>query len=129
MTWERVTQSLDCTNDDKLENNSEDQYSHRKILQNGKLDVIKDFKEQFNERIYLRAQRQLLQHGTKKIVDEVLEVNQGSHDLFNNTFFEVETLIIILQNSRTDKQCIEGMWWNRNKNMKCTEQYIVLTMH
>ncbi len=52
-----LPQSLDCTKDGKLESNSEDHYSHRKILWNGKLDVIKDFEEQFKiERIYLSAQ-------------------------------------------------------------------------
>jgi hypothetical protein len=49
-------QSPDCNEDCGLRNNKEDQYSHRKILRNGRLDVIKDLEEQFNENIYLSAQ-------------------------------------------------------------------------
>jgi RNase P/RNase MRP subunit p30 len=48
------------------------------MLQNGKLNIIEDLKEQFNENIYLilieSAQEKMLQHGTKNKVDELLEV-------------------------------------------------------
>ncbi len=44
-----LPQSLNCNDNGRLESNIKDQYSHRKILQNGKLDVMKDLKEQFNE--------------------------------------------------------------------------------
>jgi len=44
-------------------------------LQDGKLDVIEDLEEQFNESIYLSAQEQLLQHGTKNRIDEVIGIN------------------------------------------------------
>jgi hypothetical protein len=69
------------------------------MLQNGKLNIIKDLEEQFNENIYLiptkSAQKKLLQHGTKNRADELFKVSQGSHVLFNNTLFKDETLIII----------------------------------
>jgi hypothetical protein len=55
-----MSQSLDCNDDGRLKSNREDQFSHRKILWNGRLDVIKDLKEPFNESIYLSAQDQLL---------------------------------------------------------------------
>jgi hypothetical protein len=48
-----------------------------KILRNGKLNIIKDLEEQFNEIFYLIpiniTQEKLLQHGTKNRVDELLE--------------------------------------------------------
>jgi hypothetical protein len=40
-----MSQSLDCNDDGRLKSNREDQFSHRKILRNGRLDVIKDLKE------------------------------------------------------------------------------------
>jgi hypothetical protein len=49
-------QSPNCNDDGRLESNRENQYSHRKILRNGRLDVIEDIEEQFNECIYLNAQ-------------------------------------------------------------------------
>jgi hypothetical protein len=52
-----LPQSPNCNDDGRLENNKEDQYSHRKILQNGRLDVIEDLEEQFNVCIYLSAQK------------------------------------------------------------------------
>jgi hypothetical protein len=36
-----LPQSLDCNENDRLESNKEDHYSHRKMLQNGKSNVIK----------------------------------------------------------------------------------------
>jgi hypothetical protein len=49
-----------------------------KFLRNGKSNIIEDLEEQFNEIIYLipvgNVQEKLL-HGTKNIVDELLEVN------------------------------------------------------
>jgi hypothetical protein len=42
-----LPQSLNCNDDGRLESNKENQYPHRKILQNGRLDVIEDLKEQF----------------------------------------------------------------------------------
>jgi hypothetical protein len=83
------------------------------------LDVIEDLDEHFNERIYLTTQEQQSQHGTKNKDDEVFEVGQVSHDLLHNVLLGNETLIITKINiidSKTDKQCIEGMWWNRNKH-------------
>jgi hypothetical protein len=51
-----------------------------KILQNGKLNIIKVLEEQFCESIYLipthNAWEKLLQHGTKNRIDELLEINQ-----------------------------------------------------
>jgi hypothetical protein len=47
--------SPNCNDNGRLESNREDQYSHRKILRNVRLDVIEDLKEQFNECIYLNA--------------------------------------------------------------------------
>jgi hypothetical protein len=38
-------QSPNCNDDGRLESNREDQYSHRKILRNGRLDVIKNLEE------------------------------------------------------------------------------------
>jgi hypothetical protein len=38
-------QSLNCNDDGRLESNKENQYSHRKILQNGRLDAIEDLEE------------------------------------------------------------------------------------
>jgi hypothetical protein len=46
-------QSLDCNEDGRLESNKEDQYSHMKILRNGKSNIIENLEEQFNETIYL----------------------------------------------------------------------------
>ncbi len=43
--------------------------------------------EQFNESTYLNAQEKLLQYGIENKVDE-LKIRQGSHDLFDNIFFE-----------------------------------------
>lgn len=40
-----LLQSLDCNDDHGLGSNREDQYSHKKILWNGKLDVIEDLEE------------------------------------------------------------------------------------
>jgi hypothetical protein len=42
-------QSLDYNEDGKLESSREDQYSHWKMLRNGKLNIIEDLEEQFNE--------------------------------------------------------------------------------
>lgn len=42
----------------------------------------------------MNAQEQHLQHGIENKNDGVLEVIQGSHDLFNNVFLEDEVLII-----------------------------------
>jgi hypothetical protein len=50
-----LIQSPNCNEDGRLENNREDQYSHKKILGNGNWDVIKNLEEQFNESIYLSA--------------------------------------------------------------------------
>ncbi len=57
------------------------------------MDVIEDFEEPFNESIYQSAQEQLLQHGIENKADEILEVNQGSHDLLNSALLK-EALII-----------------------------------
>ncbi len=47
-------QSPDCNEDGRLESNQEDQYSHKKMLQIGQLNIVKDLKEKFNyEIIYL----------------------------------------------------------------------------
>jgi hypothetical protein len=46
-------QSPDCNEDNRLESNREDQYSHMKILWNGKSNIMEDLEEQFNENIYL----------------------------------------------------------------------------
>jgi hypothetical protein len=65
-----------------------------------------------------------LQHETENKDDEIFEVDQVSHDLLNNTLFEDETLIIIdinIVEFNDKKKCIKGMWWNKNKNMKCIE--------
>jgi hypothetical protein len=48
-----LPQNLGCNEDGRLESNEEDQYSHMKILWNGKSNIIKDLEEQFNETIYL----------------------------------------------------------------------------
>jgi hypothetical protein len=40
-------------------------FSRKKILQNGRLDVIEELKEQFNEIIYLSTQEQLINMGQK----------------------------------------------------------------
>jgi hypothetical protein len=64
------------------------------MLRNGKCDVIEDLKEQFNESMYFNAQKKLLQNGTKSKANELFEVGQGSHDLFESIFFKDETLII-----------------------------------
>ncbi len=40
-----LPQNLDCNDDHGLGSNREDQYSHRKILWNGRLDVIEDLDE------------------------------------------------------------------------------------
>jgi hypothetical protein len=72
------------------------------MLRNGKSDVIENLEEQFNENIYLilveSAQEKLIQHGTKNRVDELFEVGQESHVLFDIVFFENETLIITKNN-------------------------------
>jgi hypothetical protein len=70
-------------------------FSHRKILRNGRLDVIEHLKEQFNESIYPSTQEQLLQHEIENKLDELLEVGHGSHDLFDSVFLEDGTLRII----------------------------------
>ncbi len=57
------------------------------------MDVIKDLEEPFNENIYQNAQEQLLQHGMENKADEILEVNQGSHDLLSSVLLK-EVLII-----------------------------------
>jgi hypothetical protein len=66
------------------------------MLRNGKLDVIEDLEEQFNENIYLipieSAQEKLIQHGKKNRIDELLEVGQGSHVLLDIAFLKDETL-------------------------------------
>ncbi len=51
-----LCQSLDCNEDHGLRNNMKDQYSQSKISGNGRLNVIEDLEEQFNESIYLNAQ-------------------------------------------------------------------------
>jgi hypothetical protein len=70
-----LPKSLDCNEDGRLKSNMDDQYSHKKMLQNGKFDVLKNLEEQFDESIYLSAQKQSLQHGIENNVDEVLEVS------------------------------------------------------
>ncbi len=45
-------QSLDCNENGGLKSNMEDQYSHKKMLQNGKWDVIENLEEQFNEHVF-----------------------------------------------------------------------------
>ncbi len=76
----------------------DDQYSHKKMLQNGKFDVLKNLEEQFDESIYPSAQKQSLQHGIENNVDEVLEVSQGSNDLLDVVLLQDETLIIMESN-------------------------------
>ncbi len=68
------------------------------MLRNGTWDVIENLKEKFNESIYLSAQKKLLQYGTENKVDELLEVDQGSHDLLDSALLEDEMLIIIENN-------------------------------
>ncbi len=70
-----MPKSLDCNEDGRLKSNMDDQYSHKKMLQNGKFDVLKNLEEQFDESIYPSAQKQSLQHGIENNVDEVLEVS------------------------------------------------------
>jgi hypothetical protein len=48
-----LLQNLDYNEDSRLESSKDDQYSHMKILQNGKSNIINNLKEQFNENIYL----------------------------------------------------------------------------
>jgi hypothetical protein len=59
---------MDYNENGWLKCNREDRYSHMKISRNGKLNIIEDLKEQFNENIYLvlakSAQEKLLHHGT-----------------------------------------------------------------
>ncbi len=51
---DQTPHSPDCNEDGRLESNQEDQYSHKKMLQIGQLNIIKDLKEKFNyEIIYL----------------------------------------------------------------------------
>jgi hypothetical protein len=68
------------------------------MLRNGKPNIIEDLEEQFNENIYLilvdSAQEKPIQRGIENRVDELLEVDQGSHALFDSIVFEDETLII-----------------------------------
>jgi hypothetical protein len=40
-----LPQSSNCNEDGRLENNREDHYSHRKMLRNGKSEVIEDLDE------------------------------------------------------------------------------------
>ncbi len=97
---------------------------------------MEDLEEQFNENIYPipieSAQEKILQHEIENRANELLKVGQGSHALLDNTLFEDEVLIMlqimILQNSRTDKQCIETMWQNRDKNMKCTKHQTIFLL-
>jgi hypothetical protein len=63
-------------------------------LRNKILDVIKDLEKPFNESINLSAQEQLLQHGTRNRANEVLEVDQRSHDLLDRALLEDEVVII-----------------------------------
>jgi len=53
-----LPQSSDYNDDCGLGSTRKNQYSYRKILQNGRLDVIEDLKEQFKENIYLNAHEQ-----------------------------------------------------------------------
>ncbi len=89
-------QSVDCNENGRLESNRENHYPHKKMLWNGKWDVIEDLEKQFNENMYFSAQEKLLQNGTKNGANEVFEVGQGSHDLLDNVLFKYEVLFITM---------------------------------